>query len=189
MQDEERRVWIRRAAAAAAALVLCLLAFLAGRFTAPVRVTEASAETKLEERHAAQLDALAVQRTESKTEARVQRRVVHTVRRPDGTVERTRTEETASQASQGATAAASQVHAAGASEASQEARQSVRVVEGGKPWLRLAALGGAGLGALPALPALVWGGEVSVRPLPLPVWVGVFGMSNGVAGLTVGIEF
>ena len=162
----------------AAALVALAGAFWAGYSTHPERV-EYRDRIEYQDRVVEKIVEVRVKDT-----AVVTHRVVVTVSRPDGTVEKTEVEDTAAVTNEKtATDHARTEDHAGVIE-------HIKIETAILPDWRVSAKVGVSLGDLSfsALPPLVYGGAVE-RRIVGPLWGGAWGLSNGTVGISLTFEF
>lgn len=166
-----------------AAGVAVLVAFCAGRFSAPVKVEE-----RLVEKVVVQ-EKLVEKRFEVAVKAEERVRVVYRDRivRPDGTREEREVERDES-ASSSATVAAKVREV---ERVVYRDREVVKVVESARPLWRVSLLAGVDLPRLhhpQLLGPIAFGAQVE-RRLIGPAFVGAYALSSGQGGVTVGVEF
>jgi hypothetical protein len=170
-----------------AAVCFLLAAFFAGRSSVPTRV-----ETKTVERVVYQ-DRVVTKTVTVQGEAKVETRVVYrdrtTIQKPDGTVvhrdiERTEADTESSKVSSNSAEKVQET-------AVQREKAASKVQESASPQWRVNLLAGVEPLHLdrPQLFGPVALGLQVERRIIGPLWVGAFGLSSGVGGVSVGLEF
>lgn len=182
---EQRKKWLY---GGLALLVLLVLAFIGGRFSAPSSTMEQASSEKTEARKEAEETSTKVDRVEVKEKATALRRVRTEAFRPDGTLERRETITTRDTQATATTGQVATVEAKRAQETitASKASSSKMVTLERARW-RLDA--GVGLNVLELArptPVFVLGGGVRLFG---PIWLGLTLSTAGQAAVTGGIQW
>jgi len=185
--------------AGAGALLGLLVGYAGGASKAPQKVIErhevrVEAKTYEEELRRAEATVLELRQQMADLKTRTHRTVV-TVRKPDGTVTRQRTEDiavdqTSSSKQETVASATTQVQQVKAAESEQQAKSS-RVEEAKDSW-HIGVRVGTAIGQVRLAPLEVpvtWGAQVERRVYSTPVWLGAYGTTDGSVGLAVSLSF
>lgn len=163
-----------------AGAVALVLAFLAGRFSAPVKTTTRDVERVVYK------DRVVTQRVEVQGETKTQERVVFrdrtVVTHADGTVEHRDVVRT--DVEHGDAVVRSDVLTSTRTHEEAKATEHEKTIDFARPSWQVNALGAVQIGDL-SKP--FFGVQVERRIGPL--WVGAFGLSDGTAGVSLGIQF
>jgi hypothetical protein len=177
--------------AAIAVLLLTLAAFAIGRGTAPVKV-EKKVEIEIVEVESVRIewrDKIVEKKVYVKSQATSSRTEEREVRKPDGTVEKTKMEVRGMETLVSSGTESSSEQSGTARKDSQiSSKEIMSLSTENKPDWNISLLVGASTGSKLLPPPMTAGVHVQRRILG-PVYVGVWGMTDVSAGLSVGFEF
>lgn len=170
-----------------ALVVLLVLAFVSGRYSAPTKTVEKVRVEKVEVEVEKVVEKVVVKRELVQAKARIIVRTVHEVAKPDGTLERTSTTTSGSSSSSAAAEEGSSDARRETSRSSSEVAEHSKTVERTDSRIKLGALVGTNLWRL-AAPPLIGGPQLEVRIVG-PIWLGVYVLTDGDLGGSLAVAW